>query len=81
MAHRILIGALAMYNNLEYPPFGIPYAQADRTATSLYDARCWEYGIQGRWPSPDPAGIAAANPANPQSWNRYAYMLNNPLLC
>lgn len=47
--------------------------------TSLYDAQFREYGIQGRWPSPDPAGIAA-NPANPQSWNRYAYVLNMPLL-
>jgi len=33
-----------------------------------------------RWMTPDPAGLAAANPANPQSWNRYAYVLNNPLL-
>jgi len=49
------------------------------TATNLYDAQFREYGIQGRWPSPDPAGIAAADPANPQSWNRYAYSLNNPL--
>jgi len=34
---------------------------------------------QGRWLSPDPAGLAAADPTNPQSWNRYAYVLNNPL--
>ena len=34
---------------------------------------------QGRWNTPDPAGLAAANPANPQSWNRYAYVLNNPM--
>jgi len=32
----------------------------------------------GRWTSPDPAGLAAVNPANPQSWNRYSYVLNNP---
>jgi RHS repeat-associated protein len=50
------------------------------TTTNLYDAYFREYGIQGSWPSPDPAGMAAANPANPQSWNRYAYALNNPLL-
>ena len=29
--------------------------------------------------TPDPAGMAAANPTNPQSWNRYAYVMNNPL--
>jgi hypothetical protein len=28
---------------------------------------------------PDPAGLAAVNPTNPQSWNRYSYVLNNPL--
>jgi len=35
--------------------------------------------IQGRWMQPDPAGLGAVNPSNPQSWNRYAYVLNNPL--
>ncbi len=34
---------------------------------------------QGRWLSPDPSGLAAVDPTNPQSWNRYAYVLNNPL--
>ncbi len=34
---------------------------------------------QGRWVSPDPAGLAAVDPSNPQTWNRYAYVLNNPL--
>lgn len=29
----------------------------------------------GRWQSPDPV---AGDPSNPQSWNRYAYVLNNP---
>ncbi|HKW87402.1 MAG TPA: RHS repeat-associated core domain-containing protein [Candidatus Acidoferrales bacterium] len=82
-----------MYNDLAYAPFGEQYAAAgttgvtntsfagnnEDTTTNLYDAMNREYGIQGRWPSPDPAGVAAANPANPQSWNRYAYVLNNPL--
>jgi RHS repeat-associated protein len=34
---------------------------------------------QGRWLSPDPSGLDASDPINPQSWNRYAYVLNNPL--
>jgi RHS repeat-associated protein len=34
---------------------------------------------QGRWLMPDPAGMAAANPADPQSWNRYTYVGNNPI--
>jgi hypothetical protein len=33
----------------------------------------------GRFMSPDPAGLAAANPMNPQSWNRSTYVLNNPV--
>ncbi len=34
---------------------------------------------QSRWISPDPAGIGAVDPTNPQTWNRYAYVANNPL--
>jgi len=34
---------------------------------------------QGRWLTPDPAGLAAVNPMNPQAWNRYAYVGNNPV--
>jgi RHS repeat-associated protein len=39
-----------------------------------------QYSSQlARWISPDPAGLAAVDPSNPQSWNRYAYVLNNPM--
>jgi RHS repeat-associated protein len=39
-----------------------------------------EYGkTQGRWLTPDPAGIGAVDPRNPQTWNRYAYVNNNPM--
>jgi len=73
-----------------YAPFGEPYAQSGTadlsftgmnpdTVSSDYDFLAREYSIQGRWPSPDPAGLAAVNPANPQSWNRYSYVINNPL--
>jgi len=34
--------------------------------------------LMGRWMTPDPAGMAAVDPGNPQSWNRYAYVNNNP---
>ena len=38
-----------------------------------YDFLMREYnGVQGRWWTPDPAGLAAVDPNNPQSWNRYA---------
>jgi len=74
-----------------YAPFGETYAQSGTpdisftgqnqdTSGGLYDFLFREYSTQGRWPSPDPAGLAAVNPAVPQSWNRYAYVVNNPLL-
>ena len=33
---------------------------------------------QGRWMSPDPVGMAAADERDPQSLNRYAYVTNQP---
>jgi len=33
----------------------------------------------GRFMSPDPAGVRAIKLANPQTWNWYAYVQNNPL--
>jgi RHS repeat-associated protein len=74
-----------------YAPFGETYAKAgspeslftnqpNDEAPDLFDFLAREqHGIQGRWISPDPAGLAAVDPTNPQSWNRYAYVLNNPL--
>jgi RHS repeat-associated protein len=45
-----------------------------------YETPNREYNpTQGRWITPDPSGLAAVDPTNPQSWNRYAYVLNNPL--
>jgi RHS repeat-associated protein len=76
--------------DLAYAPFGETYAvsgttdiaftgQRQDTSTGLYDFPAREYSIQGRWPSPDPAGRKAVSLSNPQSWNRYAYVTNNPL--
>jgi RHS repeat-associated protein len=79
-----------LYFGGAYAPFGEKYAQTGTTdlsftgmnqdtVSSLYDFQAREYGIQGRWPSLDPAGPAAGDEADPQTWNRYAYALNNPL--
>jgi RHS repeat-associated protein len=35
--------------------------------------------VQGRWSSPDPAGLAAMDLTNPQTLNLYSYVMNNPL--
>jgi len=47
---------------------GLDYAQARYFSST-----------QGRFISPDPL-LASGQPAEPQSWNRYAYVLNNPLM-
>ncbi len=33
----------------------------------------------GRFMTPDPIGIFVADASNPQTWNQYSYVLNNPL--
>jgi len=49
-------------------------------STNLYDFILREYRTaHGRWTSPDPAGLGAVDPTNPQTWNRYAYVVNNPM--
>src|SRR5260221_6801551 len=53
--------------------------QRQDTVAGLYDFPAREYSYQGRWSSPDPAGLAAVDPSDPQSWNRYAYVMNKPL--
>jgi RHS repeat-associated protein len=73
----------------EYAPFGETYGssgddsytgQLQTTVTSLLDFPARRYSpSQGRWISPDPLGVGAVTVTNPQSWNRYAYVLNNPM--
>ena len=48
------------------------------TGLDFFQARYHASG-QGRFLSPDPAGTAVANPADPQTWNMFAYVRNNPL--
>jgi RHS repeat-associated protein len=76
-----------------FAPFGESYNTITGGTTNLdftgltQDSVSGEYDTpnrlyhpgQGRWISPDPAGIGAVNLGHPQSWNRYAYVLNNPL--
>ncbi len=56
------------------------YTGKERDAESGLDyfgARYYS-GAQGRFTSPDPL-LNSGRPWEPQSWNRYAYALNNPL--
>ena len=48
--------------------------------TGLYDFLYRQNSpAQRRWLVPDPAGLSAVDITNPQTWNRYAYVGNNPL--
>jgi len=76
-----------------YDPFGVPYSEksggnGEISFTGQNKDTAWlDYDFlhreldpnQGRWLSPDHTGLAAVDPASPQSWNRYAYVQNNPL--
>jgi RHS repeat-associated protein len=74
-----------------YAPFGQNYAEmgtTDRSFTGqtqdtipgIYDFVFRQHSpTQGRWLVPDPSGLAAVDMTNPQTWNRYAYVGNNPL--
>ncbi|MGB2671034.1 MAG: RHS repeat-associated core domain-containing protein, partial [Candidatus Acidiferrum sp.] len=79
------------YADLAYSPFGEPYAQSGAidpsftgqnqdTTAGLYDFLFREHDPnQARWTSPDPSGLSAVDPTDPQSWNRYVYVRNAPL--
>ena len=80
-----------IYYDGAYAPFGENYVETgttDRSFTGqtqditlgLYDFSFRQQSsAQGRWLVPDPAGLAAVDLTNPQTWNRYAYLANNPL--
>jgi len=83
----------SLYTDTSLAPFGETYndqlngsvdpnftGHSQDIVTGEYDTPNRQLSpTQGRWLSPDPAGLAAVNPANPQSWNLYAYIENNPL--
>ena len=50
------------------------------SGSNTYHTLNREYSpTQGRWLTPDPSGLAAVDPSNPQTWNRYVYVTNNPI--
>ena len=54
------------------------YEKDDETSLDFAQARYYS-NTQGRFTSPDPL-LSSARAAVPQSWNRYTYVLNNPLV-
>ena len=78
------------YGDGAYAPFGETYSigktpylsftgQNQDTFAGLNDFLYREYSpVQGRWLAPDPAGVATIDFSDPQTWNRYAYVENQP---
>jgi len=62
--------------------YGIRWARGtgatSETGLDYFGARYFS-GAQGRFTSPDPKQFSKRTVANPQKWNKYAYVLNNPL--
>jgi RHS repeat-associated protein len=58
------------------------YTGKERDAESGLDDFGARYfaSTMGRFSSPDPSGLFYADPSNPQSFNLYAYVQNNPLV-
>jgi RHS repeat-associated protein len=94
--HSVRVASTAsrtVYSDTSYDAFGIPYWSAG-TLNSQYAGLGSDissgteqvsltrryHPTQGRWISPDSWGLAAVDMANPQSFNRYAYVGNNPLM-
>ncbi len=80
-----------LVDSLDFLPFGEQIAGGSGTTLKFTDDErdsesnldhTWfrQYSSQlGRWMHPDPAGLAAVDPTNPESWNRYAYVSDDPL--
>ena len=74
-----------------YQPYGTEVApttsdQRTKFATYYRDSAGLDYAGQryygngmGRFLTPDPGGARTANPADPGSWNRYAYVNGDPI--
>jgi RHS repeat-associated protein len=84
-------GSGALLSTSQFLPFGLE--QPSGTSTNHYKftgkERDTESGLDyfgaryygssmGRFMSPDPSRLSI-NPKNPQTWNRYSYVYNNPL--
>lgn len=46
--------------------------------TDQYNTDNRHYSPTGRWMSPDPGGVKVVHLDDPQTWNMYAYVRNNP---
>jgi RHS repeat-associated protein len=84
--------AHAVVSKAAYAPYGETYGTAGTTdldftgqtqssVSTLFDFPARKYDPNaGRWTVPDPGAWGVVDPTNPQSFNRYAYVLNMPMV-
>jgi RHS repeat-associated protein len=53
--------------------------ERDQESGNDYFGARYYASTMGRFMSPDPGWFLQAHPSNPQTWNMYSYVLNNPL--
>lgn len=73
----LLVGIERSWSALATLPVFTGKERDGETGLDYFGAR-YMSAAQGRFTSPDPL-LSSAHIASPQSWNRYAYTLNNPL--
>ena len=70
------------WRGAQLPGFGMSYVFAKLpdydNETDQWNTLNRHYSPMGRWMSPDPGGVNSTRPDDPQTWNMYAYVRNNP---
>jgi RHS repeat-associated protein len=64
------------------PDGPVKFATYERDSTASaqdYAQQRYYSNVYGRFFSPDPGGVKTANPRDPGSWNRYAYVQGDPV--
>lgn len=69
----------ACASHVFFPSHHFTGKERDAESGNDYFGARYYASSMGRWMSPDPGKINKKHLANPQKWNKYAYVLNNPL--
>jgi RHS repeat-associated protein len=63
-----------------FPPSHFTGKERDSESGNDYFGARYYASSMGRWLSPDPTQLYYADPMNPQSFNLYSFVINNPLV-
>lgn len=71
-------GERAYVDTLSNQQYKFTGKERDSESGADYFGARYYLNVLGRWGSPDPL-LSSGTPDSPQTWNRYSYVLNNPL--